>query len=192
MRDAFEQKKAENLVGDPEELPKANEPTPDYRQQLEDCRVRLLKYFARKLHGRGDPEDLVQDVFTRFITLWRSGQAPVRNVVALCFKIAHGLWVDSLRKRKNDPLELNPDIMDFPEGGDILRNTPFDRLAAEDEVQRIVACLDDQEQKLAYLDKWAEESNEAIAAALEVSVAVVRARKTQLNKKLIQIGKKEG
>ena len=123
MRDAFDPEKAENLVGDPEELPKANEPSPDYRKQLEDCRGLLLKYFTGKPRGREDPEDLVQDVFTRFVARWR-GQAPVRHVVALCLKIAHDRWVDVLRKGTNDTLELNPDIMDFPEGGDIRRNTP--------------------------------------------------------------------
>lgn len=179
---------AEILVGNPEDLQGANTP-PDNLEQLDRYRAALFTCFVKLLGRRQDIEDLIQEVFMRYLRRYRS-DIRVRNPGGLCLKIAHDVAVDLLRKPKREMVDA--EVVELPESEDAWRNVPFERLAALREAELIVANLDDEEARLAYLDKWAERSNEEIAAELGISPSVVRQRKTRLNKKLMDIRKKEG
>jgi RNA polymerase sigma factor (sigma-70 family) len=183
--------KTEIRVGDPEELPEAEEPVDNDLAQLDRHRGLLYRYFVSKLRRYRDIEDLVQDVYTRYLQRYRS-KVPVRSSKALCLKIAHDVMVDTVRKPKRTMVEFDAEVVELVDNQGVRRDEPFERLAALEQVELTIAGFNDNEYKLAYFDRWAEKSNEEIAIELGISSAVVRQRKTRLNKRLMDIEKKEG
>ncbi len=77
----------------------------DFTALYELHHAAILRYCAWKSHDRDIGEDLVQDTFLRFWLCLERGEQ-VSNVRALLYRIAHNLFVDHVRRKKETSLDV--------------------------------------------------------------------------------------
>src|SRR5215469_15992240 len=75
-----------------------------FLEAYEPLRTELYRYCRHLTRSPWDAEDLAQDTLARaFVTLGQMGQAPP-NPRAWLFRVASNLWIDRMRRRREDLL----------------------------------------------------------------------------------------
>jgi RNA polymerase sigma-70 factor (ECF subfamily) len=72
---------------------------------VEHFRRPLFAFIHNMLQGRGDPEEIFQEVWLRAIR--NLPRFKEKNFAGWLFRIAHNLFIDDLRRIKRDPLPLD-------------------------------------------------------------------------------------
>ena len=142
-----------------------------YQELFERYAPRIYQFSISYLKNKLDAEELVQEVFLK---LWekRSELDQTKNIKSFIFKIAVNTIYDFIRKKNienafNDFARLN-----FKSG----ENYTWHEVIFEDmkqNLQKLVAQLPKQQQKIFYLSKEKGLTNEEIATQLNLSKRTV-------------------
>lgn len=138
----------------------------------EEFNAELYRYAYRMLDDSHLAEDCVSETFSRFLRVVRDGTAPVENVRAYLYRVAHNWITDHYRRQPLPPLSLDSDRHEEP------NSNPSVVVAIELERERIRAALlrlpPEQRQviELRFLEDW---SHKEVAAALGKSEEATRA-----------------
>lgn len=131
----------------------------------------------RFLNDPQDAEDIAQEVFLRLFRA-AGGYKPRASLRTYLFRIARNLCIDSLRKKRPEPMEELPEAID--------PKTPFDKLSEAESFKRLLDAISSlpDNQRAAILLRHNQGLNyREIAEALDVTVSaveslLVRARRT--------------
>jgi RNA polymerase sigma-70 factor (ECF subfamily) len=132
----------------------------------------LFRYAVRLLNDRDLAEDCVSETFSRFLKAVKKGAAPVENVQAYLYRIAHNWITDTYRRHPVPSLPLNPEI------DTSLEANPSHTVTQELEAQQVRDALrklpevQQQVVHLRFLEDW---SHGEIAALLGKTVEATRA-----------------
>jgi RNA polymerase sigma-70 factor (ECF subfamily) len=138
----------------------------------EEYNAELFRYAHRLVDDVDLAEDCVSETFSRFLRVVRDGTAPVDNVRAYLYRIAHNWVTDHYRRQPLPPISLDSDRHEEP------NSNPSTLVAVELERERIRAALlslpPEQRQviELRFLEDW---SHKEVAAALGKSEEATRA-----------------
>jgi RNA polymerase sigma-70 factor, ECF subfamily len=153
-----------------------NQRSEETRQVLIDIyekyNTELYRYAYRMLDDGDLAEDCVSETFSRFLRVMRQGGAPVDNVRAYLYRVAHNWITDHYRRQPLPTLSLDSDLHEDPD------TNPSFLLTVEQERQRIRGALmklpEDQRQviELRFLEDW---SHRDVANALGKSEEATRA-----------------
>jgi RNA polymerase sigma-70 factor (ECF subfamily) len=138
----------------------------------EEYNSELYRYAYRMLDDPDLAEDCVAETFSRFLRVVRDGSAPVENVRAYLYRVAHNWVTDHYRRQPLPPLSLDADRHEEP------NSNPSILVAVQLERERIRAALlrlpPDQRQviELRFLEDW---SHKEVAAALGKTEEATRA-----------------
>lgn len=103
----------------------------------------LFRYVSFRVGDRHIAEDLVSDVFTRFLTALRDRKAPENTLRGWLFGVAAHVVSDHHRRRYRAPQEpLDEAIVSQEAGPDEIA----EQLATRDDLRRAVATLTDEQQ----------------------------------------------
>ncbi len=142
----------------------------------EPLRTELYRYCRHLTRRPWDAEDLAQDTMARaFVTLGQMGQAPP-NPRAWLFRVASNLWIDQMRRRREEPVGE-------PAVGDA--RTP-DPIAAREAAGTLLGQLSPQERAAVVLKDVFELSLEEIAHALATTTGAVKAALHRGRSKLVE------
>jgi RNA polymerase sigma-70 factor (ECF subfamily) len=145
-----------------------------YRQQVD----RLWRYLRARGCSDEDAYDLVSESFLKFIqVVCKELRAPV----ALLYRIAINLRIDSYRRGRASPLE--------PGHQESMDQYPADPAAAADlqaYVRGLIKNLPDHEQNLLLLRYWIGLTHKEIAVGLEIPEGTVRRQCAEALNKLKQ------
>lgn len=129
----------------------------------EPLRPLLYRYCRSLTRSPWDADDLVQDTMARaFVTLGCMVEAPP-NPRAWLFRVASNLWIDRVRRRREEPGEV-------PEAA-----TEREPRAAREAAGTLFARLSPQERAAVVLKEAFDLSLEEIAETLSTSVGAVKA-----------------
>lgn len=85
----------------------------DFRSLVERYEVKMKRYAKKFLLGHEDAEDLVQDIFIKAYTNIQSFDT-TRAFSPWLYRIAHNEFINSIKKKKREPLSFfDPDTL-FP------------------------------------------------------------------------------
>jgi RNA polymerase sigma-70 factor (ECF subfamily) len=130
----------------------------------EPLRPELYRYCRALTHSPWDAEDLVQDALARaFVTLGCLHQQPPENPRAWLFRVASNLWIDRMRRRREDPGFV-------PEA-----TTAQEPRAPREAAGTLIARLSPQERAAVVLKDVFDLSLDETAAALSTTVGAVKA-----------------
>jgi RNA polymerase sigma-70 factor (ECF subfamily) len=138
----------------------------------EEYNAELYRYAYRMLDDPDMAEDCVSETFSRFLRVVRDGTAPVENVRAYLYRVAHNWVTDHYRRQPLPPLSLDTDRHEEP------NSNPSILVAVELERERIRAALlrlpPEQRQviELRFLENW---SHKEVAIALGKTEEATRA-----------------
>lgn len=138
----------------------------------EEYNSELYRYAYRLVDDSDLAEDCVSETFSRFLRVVRDGNAPVDNVRAYLYRIAHNWVTDHYRRQPLPPISLDSDRHEEP------NSNPSVLVGVELEKERIRAALlrlpPEQRQvvELRFLEDW---SHKEVAAALGKSEEATRA-----------------
>lgn len=138
----------------------------------EDYNTELYRYAFRMLDDSDLAEDCVSETFSRFLRMVRDGGAPIENVRAYLYRIAHNWITDHFRRQPLPSFSLDLDRHEEP------NSNPSVLVAVELERERIRAALlllpPEQRQviELRFIEDWAHKD---VAAALGKSEEATRA-----------------
>ena len=133
----------------------------------------VLNIAYRLLGDRDAAEDIAQEVFVKLYTSPGSYR-PTARLSTWLYRVTHNACIDEIRKRKNRPVELVPEVHS-PEASEP------DELA--EAVRAAVAALPEKQRLAVVLQRYEELSYQEIAEVLGTSVPAVesllfRARET--------------
>lgn len=123
----------------------------------------VLNVAYRMLGDRDAAEDLAQDVFVKLYTSPGSYR-PTAKLSTWLYRVTHNAFIDELRKRKNRPVELVPDI-----------HSPgaSEQSDLADAVQTALASLPEKQRAAVVLQRYEGLSYQEIAEVLGTSVPAV-------------------
>ncbi|WP_407167306.1 sigma-70 family RNA polymerase sigma factor [Bradyrhizobium sp. ORS 111] len=90
-------------------------PAVDINQHLSALRPKLHRYCARMVGSVIDGEDVLQDALIKAVEAFASA-APIQNVEAWLFRIAHNTALDFLRRRNRQEALRSPEEVDMMTG----------------------------------------------------------------------------
>ena len=103
-----------------------------------EYRAPLTRYFQRRLRGRPDAEDLVQEVFIRLTR--QDDLDTVEHLDGWIFHVAANVLRDRLRR---DAIRAEPDPPPFYEPEDEAAISPERALIGRDALERVIRALND-------------------------------------------------
>ncbi len=129
----------------------------------EPLRPQLYRYCRYLTRGPWDAEDLVQDVFARALVTLGCLAQEAPNPRAWLFRVASNLWIDRMRRMREEPGELpEPGASDEPR-------------ATREASGTLIAQLSPQERAAVVLKDAFDLPLEEIAEALSTTVGAVKA-----------------
>ena len=148
---------------------------------VDEYSVRLYGFLRRITNGRGDTEDLVQEVFVRVVRTIDAYQHDGR-FEAWLFRIARNLACDTFRRQRRTPGIASLDG-DGSLGGDEPRvrqphhpDEGLEHAEAVDRLQEAMARLPDAEREVVLLRHYGELSFQEIAEAMGTPLGTALAR----------------
>jgi len=158
-----------------------------FTETIEPIKNKLYRFALRYVKNPAEAEDVVQEVF---IKLWKNREkmAEIKSVEAWCMRVTRNLSIDKLRSKHN----RTDDIPEYAEWKDTSvsphRQTELNETVKM--VKKWIEELPEAQRNVIQLRDIEEFSYKEIAAALEVSMELVkvnlhRARKT-IRKKLLE------
>jgi RNA polymerase sigma factor (sigma-70 family) len=136
---------------------------------FEECREELHRFLVRRLRGRQEIRDLMQEVYVRFL------QTPQRELVrqpmAYLYRIAANLIHDVHARERLGAVTFDSEVVEetTERRADVWAGDLGDRLSAERQVERVLAQLPAMYQAVLLLRKRDGLSSAEIAKELGIS-----------------------
>jgi RNA polymerase sigma-70 factor (ECF subfamily) len=147
----------------------------------EPLRSELYRYCRHLTRSPWEAEDLAQDTMARaFVTLGMTGEAPP-NPRAWLFRVASNLWIDQLRRRREEPVAEPP----------AEAASAHDPVALREAAGTLLGKLSPQERAAVVLKEVFDLSLEEIAEALTTTVGAVKIALHRGRGKLVDPAAKE-
>jgi len=168
-----------------------NDSQPNLRQFTQFCREHendIYTYVLRMIGSREDAEDLTQEALLQAYRTWNQVDPELPGgYVKWCYRIAHNLSIDLLRKKK--PRYADDEEME--RAADEKSPRPeevYENRARSDQVREAIGELEEKYREVLILRYQEDISYEKIAEILEVPVSTIETRifraKAMLRQKL--------
>ena len=147
--------------------------------------ARLRNFIRRRVPNEADAEDLLQEVFYEVVEAWRN-LLPVERWSAWMFQVARNRIVDLFRRRRFQPLQPGPALLDDGEPlrlEDVLPSpdpgpaAAYARTVLLDELEEALAELPPEQREVFLAHEVDGESFKQIAARTGVSINTLLSRK---------------
>ena len=157
-----------------------------FNDTINPIKDKLYRFALRYVKNPMEAEDVVQEVF---IKLWKNRDQfdQIKNIEAWCMRVTRNLSIDKLRAAHNR-LKQMPEGMDWKDTG-VSPQRQSELNETMDNVKKWIEELPEAQRNVIQLRDIEQFSYKEIAAALEISMELVkvnlhRARKT-IRKKLL-------
>ena len=161
-----------------------------FTQFVREHEMGLFNYILRMVGDRQEAEDLTQEALLQAYRTWTRVEPDASGgYVKWCYRIAHNLTIDALRKKK--PRAVDDEDLARTEDTRALRpEDVYENRVQSANVRACIQSLEDKYREVLILRYQEELSYEQIAEALEVPVSTVETRifraKKMLREKLEQ------
>ena len=159
-----------------------------YAQFVREHQLSIFNAVLRLVGSREDAEDITQDALLQAYRTWNQVDPDVPGgYVKWCYRIAHNLSIDLLRKKK--PRYADDEEMERAADNKTLRpEEVYEHRVQSTQVREMINELDEKYREVLILRYQEEMSYEKIAEILEVPVSTVETRifraKAMLREKL--------
>lgn len=147
-----------------------------FSQFMREHETGLFNYVLRLVGQREEAEDVTQEAFLQAYRTWTQVDPDAAGgYVKWCYRIAHNLAIDALRKKK--PRAMDDEEID--RAADARSRRPediYDHRVQSGEVREGIQGLDEKYREVLLLRYQEELSYEQIAEVLEVPVSTVETR----------------
>ncbi len=129
----------------------------------------LANYFHRLCWNSARVDDLVQEVFLR---LWKAAPRyePVAKFSTYLFRIAHNLWINDSRKRRESALKETEGEQENPP------DRSLERTELQRRIQAAIETLPEREQECLVLSQYNGLKYAEIAEVMGIPVGTVKSR----------------
>jgi len=132
----------------------------------------LYRYAYRLTGHRETAEDIVSEVFNRFLNALKRDGGPETQVSAWLYRVAHNLVVDFYRRQPvQDPIDIEDVILAGREDS----HTDVERQELAERARMALQQLTPLQQQIIVLRFLEEMSNEEVAAVVQKTVGAVKA-----------------
>jgi RNA polymerase sigma factor (sigma-70 family) len=155
-------------------------------EAMEQEQSRLRNFIRRRVADEGDVEDILQDVFSELVEMYRL-MRPVEQVGAWLFRVARNRITDLFRKRRPEAHRHEPasagmegeelvweDLLPSPDAGP---EAAYARLVLMEEIEAALDELPEEQREVFVAHELDGRSFREIAAATGVSVNTLLSRK---------------
>lgn len=141
----------------------------------------LYNFFLKRRHSTVVSEDLTQNVFERLLR-YRKTYKGNQSFKAWLFTIAHNVEADHFRKSKIK-LNQNVELSQLSFSTDTVLDK-IEKKEAQQKLEKAIALLNKEEQKLLHLSKFQSMKYAEIASVLQLSESAVKVKIHRAMKKL--------
>lgn len=147
-----------------------------YTQFVREHENGLFNYVLRLVNSREEAEDLTQEALLQAYRTWMQVDPEAAGgYVKWCYRIAHNLAIDSLRKKK--PRVMDDEELDRASDSRSLRpEDVYEHRQQSSAVRDAIQGLDEKYREVLVLRYQEELSYEQIAEVLEVPVSTIETR----------------
>ena len=147
-----------------------------FTQFVREHETGLFNYIVRMVNDRQEAEDLTQDALLQAYKTWTRVEPDQSGAyVKWCYRIAHNLAIDFLRKKK--PRAIDEEDLERAEDTRSLRpEEVYENRVQSSSVRESIAGLEEKYREVLILRYQEELSYEQIAEVLRVPVSTVETR----------------
>jgi RNA polymerase sigma-70 factor (ECF subfamily) len=147
-----------------------------FSQFVREHETGLFNYLVRMVVSREEAEDLTQEAFLQAYRTWNQVDPDAAGgYVKWCYRIAHNLAIDALRKKK--PRAIDDEELD--RAADVKSQKPediYEHRVQSNTIKESIQSLDEKYREVLILRYQEELSYEQIAEALQVPVSTIETR----------------
>jgi RNA polymerase sigma-70 factor (ECF subfamily) len=151
----------------------------------------IFRYLLRMLRNHEASEDILQDVFERFIVYTKEKDIKEKNIRAFLYKVAHNCAINYIKKNNRNSAETIEEIAETINAND----EPFKNLFMDElnnQIYRILNTFPPEYRSMFILNKESEMTYSEIAVHLGISERTVRRRIKAVVERLYVELKKSG
>jgi len=147
-----------------------------YAQFVREHETAIFTYVLRMVSSREDAEDITQEALLQAYRTWNQVDPEMAGgYVKWCYRIAHNLAIDSLRKKK--PRAADDEEMERTADHRAMRpEDVYEHRVQANEISECIQALDEKYREVLILRYQEELSYEKIAEILELPVSTIETR----------------